>query len=295
MKLGTALFQGEQYIFIDQGDYVLIPGISGEFFNPIFRDMQLLIEQFDTVKSTLEKIITNPTPEIRLSKALIQPLAPIPQPKQNIMCLGLNYQEHINEAAEFAGKQWQAPKHPIVFTKSTYAVAAHNDRLPYNPETCSQLDWESELGIIIGKPAHNISRDDALDYIFGYTVINDISARDIQRNHKQFFLGKSLAGSCPVGPHIVTRDDIADPASLRIMCRVNGVTKQDSNTKHMIFDIPEIISTLSHNIGLHAGDIIATGTPDGVGFAREPAEFLQSGDVVECEVENVGILRTYIS
>lgn len=295
MKLGTARYQGEQYVYIDQGETLLLPALEGQFFDPAWRDMQLLIENFSTFKANLEQIIAAPAAIMRVPQELVTRLAPIPHPRQNVMCLGLNYQEHINEAAEFAGKDWKAPKHPIVFTKSTYSVIGHEANIPYDATTCEQLDWESELGIIISKTGRHISREDALGYIFGYTVINDISARDIQRNHKQFFLGKSLDGACPIGPYIVTADEINDPQNLNISCRVNGVTKQDSNTKHMIFDIADIISILSKSMTLHAGDIIATGTPDGVGFAREPAEFLQVGDVVECEVEQIGILRNRLA
>lgn len=295
MKLGTARYQGEQYVYIDQGETLLLPALEGQFFDPAWRDMQLLIENFSTFKASLEQIIAAPAAIMRVPQELVTRLAPIPHPRQNVMCLGLNYQEHINEAAEFTGKDWKAPTHPIVFTKSTYSVIGHEANIPYDDASCEQLDWESELGIIISKTGRHISREDTLSYVFGYTVINDISARDIQRNHKQFFLGKSLDGACPIGPYIVTADEINDPQNLNISCRVNGVTKQDSNTKHMIFDIADIISILSKSMTLHAGDIIATGTPDGVGFAREPAEFLQVGDVVECEVEQVGILRNRLA
>ncbi len=148
--------------------------------------------------------------------------------------------------------------------------------------------------MVIGKSGRKISPENAFEHIFGYTVINDISARDIQLNHKQYFLGKSLDGGCPIGPVIVTPDEIADPQNLKIACRVNGITKQDSNTNFMLFKIAEIISTLSRAMPLEAGDIIATGTPSGVGFARTPPEYLQPGDVVECEVETIGVLRNRI-
>ncbi|CAG0911759.1 unnamed protein product, partial [Cyprideis torosa] len=160
--------------------------------------------------------------------------------------------------------------------------------------TCGELDWEVELGVVIGKSGKKISESEALDHVFGYTIINDISARDIQMNHKQFFLGKSIDGSCPMGPYIVTADEVNDPQKLEMYCRVNGKVKQQSNTRHMIFDVASVITWLSRGMSLESGDVIATGTPGGVGFVREPPEFLRPGDVVECEIESLGCLRTPI-
>jgi 2-keto-4-pentenoate hydratase/2-oxohepta-3-ene-1,7-dioic acid hydratase in catechol pathway len=154
------------------------------------------------------------------------------------------------------------------------------------------VDYEAELAVIIGKTAFRISREEAEGVIFGYTIINDISARDIQTQHAQWFFGKSLDGFCPMGPHIVSRDEI-NPANLKIQCRVNGKTRQSSNTSKLIFDIPEIISTLSQGITLFPGDIIATGTPAGIGHAMNPPQYLKSGDKVECEIEKIGILTNY--
>jgi 2-keto-4-pentenoate hydratase/2-oxohepta-3-ene-1,7-dioic acid hydratase in catechol pathway len=158
----------------------------------------------------------------------------------------------------------------------------------------TQLDYEVELAIIIGQQGKNIPRAEAMSYVYGYSVLNDISARDLQRNGKQFFKGKSLDGACPIGPWLVTADEIANPHNLAITCHVNGVTKQDSNTQHMIFDIPAIIEYLSLGMTLLPGDIIATGTPSGVGFARTPPEYLQPGDMVECEIEKIGLIRNQI-
>jgi 2-keto-4-pentenoate hydratase/2-oxohepta-3-ene-1,7-dioic acid hydratase in catechol pathway len=151
-----------------------------------------------------------------------------------------------------------------------------------------------ELGVIIGTGGKTISGKKALKHVFGYTIINDLSARDLQFRHKQFFLGKSLDGTCPMGPWIVTADEIPDPQNLKLRCRVNGVLKQDSNTRHMIFDIPAIIETLSLGMTLEPGDIISTGTPSGVGFARTPPEFLKPGDTLECEIEGIGVLRNRV-
>jgi len=157
-----------------------------------------------------------------------------------------------------------------------------------------QVDWEAELGVIIGIGGRNIPRDRALRHVFGYTVINDVSARDLQMAHGQWFKGKSLDGSCPMGPYLVTADEFGDPQGKRLMCRVNGVTKQDASTADMIFPVASIIEWLSKGLTLEAGDIIATGTPEGVGLGRTPPEFLADGDLVETEVEGIGVLRNRI-
>ncbi len=221
-------------------------------------------------------------------------LAPIPQPQRNIMCLGLNYAEHARESAEAHGREYKQHQHPVFFTKATHTINRHEGAIPFDAAVSEQIDWEAELGVIIGQSGKNIPIEQTYDHVFGYTCINDVSARDLQSNHSQFFKGKSLDGACPMGPWIVTADEIADPHQLHITCRVNGVTKQDSNTQHMIFRIPDIIAILSRGMTLDAGDIIATGTPSGVGFARKPPEFMKPGDVVEVEIEKIGVLHNRV-
>tara|TARA_B100001057_G_scaffold246517_1_gene246809 strand:+ start:139 stop:1026 length:888 start_codon:yes stop_codon:yes gene_type:complete len=215
-------------------------------------------------------------------------LPPISRPKQNIICMGLNYEDHIKESEKVFLKDIKRPKHPIIFTKSTLSINSPYGDIEIRDEVSNELDWESELAIIIGKPGIRINKRDAYEHIFGYTVLNDISARDLQRNHKQFFLGKSLPGACPIGPCIVTKDEIENPHDLEISCKVNGKMKQESNTRYQIFDIPTQIESISRSTYLMPGDIIATGTPSGVGFARTPPEFLKDGDLVECEIEKIG-------
>jgi 2-keto-4-pentenoate hydratase/2-oxohepta-3-ene-1,7-dioic acid hydratase in catechol pathway len=227
--------------------------------------------------------------------AAVRLLAPIPNPRRNIMCLGLNYAEHAVESAVAGGTQAELPEFPIIFTKATTAANGPFDAIPFDASVSDKLDWEVELGVVIGQLGANISAERALDHVFGYMVINDVSARDLQRRHKQFFKGKSLDGACPMGPWIVTADEVSDPNQLGIRCRVNGTLKQDSNTKHMIFDVQATIMHLSIGMSLLPGDIIATGTPSGVGFARTPPEFLKPGDVVECEVEQIGAIRNPVS
>lgn len=287
MRLGSCFYQNQTYVFIEQDDHLLLPALEPAFAQAGWQDLQVLIEQATEFQAVLRQATT----AMQVSAKDVQWLAPIPRPRKNIMCMGLNYFEHIEEALNLSGKTPKKPSSPIVFTKSVTSVIGHEAEIPYDPDTCSQLDWESELGVVIGKSGRKISPENAFEHIFGYTVINDISARDIQLNHKQYFLGKSIDGGCPIGPVIVTPDEIADPQNLKIACRVNGITKQDSNTHLMLFKIAEIISTLSRAMPLEAGDIIATGTPSGVGFARTPPEYLQPGDVVECEVETIGVLR----
>ncbi len=220
--------------------------------------------------------------------------APIPQPRKNVMCMAVNYAEHAKESGSMRGQTTAPPEVPVLFTKATTTINAPDAPFVIDPNVSTQIDWEVELGVIIGTGGKNIRADDALSHVFGYTVINDITARDLQTRHKQFFKGKSLDGSCPIGPVIVTADEISAPQKLRLSLRVNGVTKQDSNTSEMVFALPTIIATLSAGMTLEAGDIIATGTPSGVGFSRNPPEFLKAGDVVEAEVEGIGVLRTPI-
>ena len=221
----------------------------------------------------------------------VQLLAPIPRPRKNIMCLGWNYAEHERETAEVRGRSPAIPEYPVIFTKAPTTVNAPYGDIIIDPAVSLQVDWEVELGVIIGKIGKNIPEEDALSYVFGYTVINDVTARDIQSRHKQFFKGKSIDGYCPMGPWIITADEIADPQQLTLRLRVNNVTKQEASTNTMIFSVRQIIATLSCGMTLEPGDIIATGTPSGVGFARNPPEFLKPGDIVEAEVENIGTLR----
>jgi 2-keto-4-pentenoate hydratase/2-oxohepta-3-ene-1,7-dioic acid hydratase in catechol pathway len=206
----------------------------------------------------------------------------------------LNYVEHARESAEARGREFKQHQHPVFFTKATHAINGPGAAIPFDAAVSEQIDFEAELAVIIGRGGKNISSVKALDHVFGYTCLNDVSARDLQTQHSQFFKGKSLDGACPIGPWIVTADELPDPQQLNITCRVNGVTKQDSNTRYMIFNIPTVIEILSRGMTLDAGDIIATGTPSGVGFARKPPEFLKPGDVVEVEIEGIGILRNRI-
>jgi 2-keto-4-pentenoate hydratase/2-oxohepta-3-ene-1,7-dioic acid hydratase in catechol pathway len=222
-------------------------------------------------------------------------LAPIPRPRKNVFCVGWNYLEHFEEGARARPQQQEMPQHPTFFSKVPTAVTGPYDPVPLHAAVTEQLDWEVELGVIIGRGGRNIAESEAMKHVFGYTVVNDVSAREVQRRHgQQWFKGKSLDGSCPMGPWIVTADEVADPHALRVCCRVNGVTKQDASTRQMYFRIPRIIAELSAGLTLEPGDVISTGTPAGVGHARTPPEFLAPGDLLETEVEGIGALRNRI-
>ena len=254
-----------------------------EYFNSI---EDFLNEKNNDYQELINYLKSQDLPYVEIDYKDILP--PISRPKQNIICMGLNYEDHIKESEKVFLKDIKRPKHPIIFTKSTLSINSPYGDIEIRDEVSNELDWESELAIIIGKPGIRINKRDAYEHIFGYTVLNDISARDLQRNHKQFFLGKSLPGACPIGPCIVTKDEIENPHDLAISCKVNGKIKQESNTRYQIFDIPTQIESISRSTYLMPGDIIATGTPSGVGFARTPPEFLKDGDLVECEIEKIG-------
>ncbi len=220
--------------------------------------------------------------------------APIPQPRKNIMCLGMNYSAHIQETAAIRGKDPKVPTVPVIFTKAPTTVNGPYSDIPVDRDATSQVDWEVELAVVIGRTGKNIPAARAFEHVFGYTALNDVTARDLQKNHMQFFKGKSLDGFCPMGPVVVTADEFGDPQDKRLVCRVNGVVKQDGRTANMIFPVASIIEWLSKGLTLEAGDLIATGTPDGVGMGRTPPEYMQDGDVLETEVEGIGVLRNTI-
>ncbi len=219
--------------------------------------------------------------------------APV-RPAKNVFCVGRNYTEHAKEGARAAGRQLRLPEVPTFFTKAPTAIADPGATLHFSGTISQEYDWEAELAIIIGTRARDIAEANASGAIFGYTCLNDITARDLQRAHLQWFKGKSLDESCPMGPWIVTADEIGDTPQLRIALRVNGAQKQSSNTGQMIFAPTRLVAELSKGMTLEPGDVIATGTPEGVGFARTPPEFFADGDVVEVEIERIGILRNVI-
>jgi 2-keto-4-pentenoate hydratase/2-oxohepta-3-ene-1,7-dioic acid hydratase in catechol pathway len=222
-------------------------------------------------------------------------LAPIPNPQRNVYAVGWNYLEHFEEGKAMRTTDAKLPEHPVFFTKGVHTVNAPFGAIPFDPEVSTMIDWEGELAVIIGKKGRNIPESSAMEHVFGYAVINDTTARDVQqkRHGGQWFKGKSLDGHGPLGPWIIPASEL-DHGDLHILTRVNGVVKQDASTKQMYFKVPRIVAELSLGLTLEPGDIIATGTPPGVGAARKPPEFLKPGDVLETEIVEIGVLRNVI-
>lgn len=225
-------------------------------------------------------------------------LAPIPVPRRNIFCVGKNYRDHVAEFGrsgyDSPSRSEELPDRPIVFSKATTSVVGPGARIDPHLGVTRELDYEGELCVIIGRGGRGISRDQAYDHVWGYTIINDVTARDVQRDHKQWLLGKSLDTHCPMGPYAVTADEIADVAALRVETTVNGEPRQAAPVKDLIFDVPELIATISAGITLLPGDLIATGTPAGVGIGFDPPRFLTSGDVVEVTITGLGTLSNHV-
>ncbi|WP_233238361.1 fumarylacetoacetate hydrolase family protein [Bordetella sp. LUAb4] len=256
-------------------------------------DMVQLVHDFDRLREKLSSAGAGKP----LAGAKI--LAPIDQPRRNIFCVGKNYHEH---AAEFSKSGFDssakegehAPEAPVVFTKPATTVIGTGVAIPPHKQVTQQIDYEAELAVVIGKAGRGIRKADAFDHIFGYTIVNDVTARDLQKLHRQWFLGKSLDGFCPMGPYLVTRDEV-DATKLAVKCWVNGELRQNANTSDLIFDIPTLIETISAGIELKPGDVIATGTPAGVGIGFKPPRFVQSGDVIRIEIEGLGVLENAVA
>lgn len=222
--------------------------------------------------------------------------SPIPRPPRNIFAVGWNYLEHFNESETAQKAKQDYPAHPVFFSKASHSMNGPFDSIPFDPAVSTLIDWEGELAVVIGKGGRNIKEADAMSHVFGYSVINDTTARDVQakKHGGQWFKGKSLDGHGPMGPWIVTADAL-DPDKLHLQTRVNGVVKQDAMTTQMYFKIPRIIAELSLGLTLEPGDVIATGTPPGVGNARKPPEYLKPGDVMEAEIQGIGVIRNTIT
>lgn len=279
---------------VQDGLVIDVEGL-GEAVGEVFADSMLeLIDQgpdaLAALRSALKETDGARPPGIAVPLENVRLLAPIPRPRKNIFGIGLNYVEHVAESAKSLDTSKDLPKQPVVFSKPPTAVIADGEGIQHNAAMTQQLDWEVELAVIIGKRATRIGKDDAMSHVFGYSVINDVSARD-NRRAGQWIFSKGQDTYCPFGPMIVTADEIADPHNLDLWLKKNGEEKQRSNTKHLLFDIPTLISDLSSGMTLEPGDIIATGTPSGVGAGRDPQEWMWPGDVIECGVDGIGVLR----
>ena len=263
-----------------------------------FADMNALVMGWnEEVKAALASLAAN---EDVLSGAAVnvdelQLCAPIVHPRQDVVCLGINYDAHAQEAGRFSDEAFGGERpYTIYFSKRVSRATSTKELVPSYKGLVDSLDYECELGVVLGKDCKGVTKEEAKQYIFGYTIINDVSARNLQTRHKQWYLGKSLDGFTPMGPCIVTADEIGDEQSLDISCTVNGELRQSSNTKYMIQTVCGAISELSQGMTLQAGTIIATGTPAGVGMGMQPPQFLQTGDVVECRIAKIGVLTNTI-
>ncbi len=266
----------------------------GEISNfPLPNDMLDLIDMgFEIIAEISELISETPEnyfEEIAYEMNEVTILAPIEKPRKNIIGIGLNYTEHVAESARTLDTTGKLPTKPIIFSKPPTTVTATNTEIIKNTKLTSQLDWECELAVVIAKKGKYVTKENAMDYVFGYTVINDISARDCRREG-QWIVSKGQDTFAPMGPYLVTKDEIENPHNLNLSLKVNGIEKQNSNTKFMLFNINDLIEDLSIVFTLEAGDIIATGTPAGVGAGRDPQEWMHNGDVVEATVECIGTI-----
>ena len=221
--------------------------------------------------------------------------APIPYPRRNIFCVGKNYLDHVKEIkdsklGEAQGAMANLPKHPVVFSKVPEAVIATRVGIDSHPAATQEMDYEAELAVVIARKGKAISQADAMKHVWGYTIVNDVSARDVQAKHVQFHIGKSFDTFCPMGPWLVSADEINEK-NTKIQCWVNGELRQDGNTEEMIFDIPTVIESISAGMTLYPGDVIATGTPSGVGMGFKPPRFLKKGDSVKIQIEGIGVLE----
>ena len=277
MKLLSCEYKGETFAAVSDGKkaYKAAP------------DMYALLDRLEGAL---------PGPELLAGKGIdlgeLRLLAPIPEPRQDVICLGMNYMDHSAEAAKWGKDDFvkNAGK-AVYFSKRAAYIVGPGGEIDPHFDIVDGLDYEAELAVVLGKDAYRVSKEDAFDYVLGYSVLNDVSARNLQKAHKQFYFGKSLDTHTTMGPWIVTRDELPGAPELDIRCFINGEKRQDSNTRYMIFGVAEVIAELSQGMTLKAGTIIAMGTPAGVGMGFEPPKYLACGDVVRCEIDGIGVLE----
>lgn len=300
MKLATYRHgtEGAARLGVIVGDQMVDVDAIGETVGELLPDSMLgMIDSgrsgIETLAAVLEDLGDHPPVGTSTAVSNVTFLAPIPRPRKNIFGIGLNYIDHVAESAKALDTNPDLPKQPVLFSKPPTAVIGQGDAIRHNASMTQQLDWEVELAVIIGTRARRVERASALDHVFGYSVMNDISARDNRRSG-QWIFSKGMDSFAPFGPVIVTADEIPDPQTLDLWLTVNGVEKQRSNTSHMLFKVDELIADISTGMTLEPGDIIASGTPAGVGAGREPQEWLWPGDVVETSVAGIGTLRNHV-
>ncbi len=254
--------------------------------------LSFLREATDAEKELLKNETGDSRDAARLPISEIEFMAPIPVPEQDVICLGINYMAHAEESARYSKRDFGGERpYAVYFAKRVNEGVGHEQPIQGHFDLDLRIDYEVELAVIIDNDCKDVSEEDAYKYIFGYTILNDVSARQLQSRHNQWYFGKSLDGFTPMGPWIVTKDEFAFPPALNIQSRINGELRQNSNTSDLIFGIPHIIAELSKGMTLKAGTIIATGTPAGAGMGFDPPKFLQKGDIVECTIEGIGTLR----
>lgn len=292
MKLLTYIDDGyERLGVLSKDDKIVydLADIGLGFFNMT----DLITRISDEDRAVIERFLEKPTGGFPYRK--VTKCSPIPRPAQDVICLGINYGEHAVEASRYEQKAFGGERpYPIYFSKRVNEAVPDEGAILRHEGLVERLDYECELAVVIGREAYNVPREAAYDYVFGYTILNDVSARILQTRHKQWYFGKSLDGFTPIGPWIVTADELPCPPHLAIQSRVNGELRQDSFTDRLIFDIPYIISELSQGMTLLPGTIIATGTPSGVGMGFDPPKFLNSGDTVDCTIEGIGTLHNSV-
>ncbi|WP_108670101.1 fumarylacetoacetate hydrolase family protein [Peribacillus acanthi] len=300
MKLATVIYKEKEIIVYKEMDNDLLLDVRKAAKEMSGKDDFLptsllgIIQGGDPVWEDVKKVSQwakeNRSDSFYLNEDMVTWKSPIPRPLKNIFCVGKNYADHAIEM----GSADDIPEHVMMFSKAPTAIIGHEGIIPLHEEVTSQLDYEGELAVIIGKSGKGISLENALDHVFGYTLLNDITARDLQNKHKQFLLGKSLDGSCPIGPYIVHKTAIPNAQDLKIETKINGEVRQSGHTSQFIFSIEDIISTISKGMTLEAGDIIATGTPAGVGKGFKPPKFLKKDDVIEITINEIGTLRNTV-
>ena len=253
-----------------------------------FDSMLSLIEEGEPALEEARSLAEKADPQAEVAEVDLR--APIPHPRRNVFCMGWNYLTHFEEGqGRREGQGEELPEYPTFFDKPTTTVIGPYDDIPFDPNFSEKIDYEAELAVVIGRVGRSIPAAEAMDHVFGYTIANDVTARDVQRRHGgQWLKGKGMDGSCPLGPWILTADEIADPQDLQVRCHVNGVEKQNSNTRFMIFPVARLIEDLSLAMTLLPGDMLLTGTPEGVGYARTPPEFLSPGDEVTVALPDIG-------
>ena len=286
MKLFTYVYEGQEQVGVLSNDQKNIIPLAE-------KDMQTLIENWSEEKQKEVEALSKTAAGIAFDKVQIK--SPIPRPKQDVICLGINYMAHAEESARYKKEAFggERPK-AIYFSKRVNEAVADKEPIQGHFDIVESLDYEVELAVIIGKDAKNVPEKDVYEYVFGYTILNDVSARNLQTSHKQWYFGKSLDGFTPIGPCIVTKDDFQNPPALAIKSYVNGELRQNSKTDLLIFGIAHVVSELSQGMTLQAGTIIAMGTPAGVGMGFVPPNFLKAGDEVKCEIEGIGTLTNIV-